>query len=90
MKSIEYYLEIQPQPWSGRRQLHADECRLMPAKDQLKPIGKFAQAAKAMTEARAISSSHPRLLPLLQGVGRYACVSRRVKTGAACVERAAL
>lgn len=54
MKTTIYYLETASQPWSGMRQLHASGCSLMPAKDQVKPIGRFARALQAMQQARKI------------------------------------
>lgn len=54
MKKTQYFLETVPQAWSGMRQLHAAGCSLMPSKDQIKPIGSFAQAIKAMQQARKI------------------------------------
>ena len=54
MELTEYYLEISPQTWSGIRQLHADGCRVMPEKDQLKSIGSFERAVRSMTQARRI------------------------------------
>ena len=54
MKKTTYYLETAPQAWSGMRQLHAAGCQLMPGKEQVKSIGRFSRALKAMQEARRI------------------------------------
>ena len=50
----EYYLETEPQAWSGLRQMHAAGCALIPANDQVKSIGRFAQSRQAMAAARRI------------------------------------
>ena len=54
MKATEYVLETAPRSWSGLRQLHADGCALMPAKEQVKSIGRHPRAANAMQQARRI------------------------------------
>lgn len=54
MNKTQYYLELAPQSWSGQRQLHAAGCMLMPAENQIKPIGRFTLAVQAMQEARKI------------------------------------
>ena len=54
MQNRTYYLETAPQAWSGQRQMHADGCSLMPDKDGVRPIGRFARAVSAMQEARKI------------------------------------
>ena len=54
MKATEYFLETAPQSWHGQRQLHAAGCTLMPAKELVKPIGRFARAMLAMQQARKI------------------------------------
>ncbi|MDZ8117664.1 hypothetical protein [Pontiella agarivorans] len=54
MAKVRYYLETEPQSWSGVRQMHAAGCALMPEKKQLKALGAFATALNAMSEARKI------------------------------------
>ncbi len=54
MAKKKYYLETEPQSWSGVRQLHADGCSLMPTQTAVKPIGSFTKAISAMMQARKI------------------------------------
>lgn len=41
MAKVRYYLETEPQAWSGIRQMHAAGCSLMPGKNSSKPWGHF-------------------------------------------------